>query len=188
MPFVSYLDEESGVTQIAAYHGEAFDHISNFTEAVMRGPSAFSAGERELIAAFVSGLNACQFCHGIHSHTAAAYGVDLGLFEDLIADVDAADVAPNLKPVLQFVRKLTLSPSRMTEADARAVFDAGWDERALHDAVLVCAMFNFYNRLIEGHGVKGYAGLFETRGPRLKRVGYTAAALAAGDPPSGSGG
>ncbi|MHA1563788.1 MAG: carboxymuconolactone decarboxylase family protein [Alphaproteobacteria bacterium] len=172
MPFFDFLDEESGVHRIADYHGAGFDHIDQFTEDVMRGPSSLSVAERELIAAFVSGLNACQFCHGVHSHTAAAYGVDLGLFDDLIADIDSAAVTPQLKPVLHYVRKLTQSPSRMTQADAQAVFDAGWDERALHDAVLVCAMFNFYNRLIEGHGVKGYDALFKDRGPRLQRSGY----------------
>ncbi len=172
MPFFEFLDEESGVTRIAEYHGAGFDHVAQFTEEVMRGPSAFSVAERELIAAFVSGLNACQYCHGVHSQTAAAYGVDLGLFDDLMADMDAAAVAPKLKPVLRYVRKLTQTPSRMTQADAKAVFDVGWDERALHDAVLVCAMFNFYNRVIEGHGVKGYDALYRDRGPRLQRGGY----------------
>jgi hypothetical protein len=31
------------------------------TQAVMRGPSAWSVGERELFAAFVSSLNQCRF-------------------------------------------------------------------------------------------------------------------------------
>jgi intergrase/recombinase len=31
------------------------------TQAVMRGPSAWSAGERELFAAFVSNVNDCHF-------------------------------------------------------------------------------------------------------------------------------
>ena len=31
------------------------------TQAVMRGPSAWTVGERELFAAFVSRLNQCQF-------------------------------------------------------------------------------------------------------------------------------
>ncbi|NET05043.1 MAG: hypothetical protein F6K09_11890 [Merismopedia sp. SIO2A8] len=32
----------------------------------MRGESALSAGERELITAYVSGLNACNYCYGSH--------------------------------------------------------------------------------------------------------------------------
>jgi len=33
--------------------------------------------------------------------------------------------------------------------------DTGWDDRAVHDAVSVCSLFNFMNRLIEGMGVEG---------------------------------
>jgi hypothetical protein len=39
-----------------AYFGSA---MSALTQAVMRGPSAWSVGERELFAAFVSRLNQC---------------------------------------------------------------------------------------------------------------------------------
>src|SRR5580765_3902700 len=37
--------------------------------AVMRGPSDWAPGERELFAAFVSRLNTCHFCVGIHTVT-----------------------------------------------------------------------------------------------------------------------
>lgn len=58
-----------------------------------------------------------------------------------------------MRPILHYVRKLTEDPSSVTDADAKAVLDAGWDERALHHAVHVCALFNFMNRLVEGHGI-----------------------------------
>jgi len=41
----------------------------------------------------------------------------------------------------------------MTEADAAPVYAAGWDERALYDAIVVCALFNFMNRLVDGCGI-----------------------------------
>ncbi len=37
------------------------DHLARFTQAVMRGPSKLSPGQRELIAAFTSRLNQCPF-------------------------------------------------------------------------------------------------------------------------------
>ena len=40
----------------------------------------------------------------------------------------------------------------MIQEDADAVFDAGWDEKALHDAIAVCARMSFMNRLVEGFG------------------------------------
>lgn len=57
-----------------------------------------------------------------------------------------------LKPLLAFVRKLTLTPGDMAEADADAVFAAGWDEKALHDAIAITARMCFMQRLVEGFG------------------------------------
>ena len=56
-------------------------------------------------------------------------------------------------PCFSFVHKLTLSPSRMTAADAEAVFAAGWNDRALHDAAAICGLFNLMSRLVDGLGI-----------------------------------
>jgi alkylhydroperoxidase family enzyme len=83
---------------------------------------------------------------------AYAWGVEEGLIEKLLKDMESAPVEPRLKPILAFVRKLTLTPSEMTQADADAVFDAGWDEKALHDAIAITARMCFMQRLTEGYG------------------------------------
>jgi hypothetical protein len=59
------------------------------------------------------------------------------------------------------------------QADADKVFAAGWSERALHDAVLTTCLFNFMNRLLEGHGAKGSAEVYHARGQALKESGYS---------------
>jgi alkylhydroperoxidase family enzyme len=74
--------------------------------------------------------------------------------------------------LLAYARKLTLSPARMTQADADAVFAAGWSERALHDAALTVCLFNFMNRLLDGHGCKGAAEIYAVRGKVLMDEGY----------------
>ena len=120
---------------------------------VMRGESDLSIADRELIAAYVSGLNACAYCHGAHIVFAKAYGIEVETIEALMEDRDTAPVREDLKPVLAYVEKLTVSPSRMTEADAQAVYAAGWSEGALFDAIQVCGVFNLVNRLVEGTGI-----------------------------------
>jgi len=52
------------------------------------------------------------------------------------------------------------------------VFAAVWSDRAFHDAVSVCALFNFMNRLVEGHGIKGNAEYFYAASKRLREGGY----------------
>lgn len=51
-----------GVVKTLFYRPGFFgDHQSAWTNQVMRGPSAWTVGERELFAAFTSKLNQCEF-------------------------------------------------------------------------------------------------------------------------------
>jgi uncharacterized peroxidase-related enzyme len=146
--------------------------LGELTEAAMRGPSPFSQGERELIAAYVSGLNACVYCHGTHVGVAEACGISADLIKALLDDVDTAPVEARMKPVLRYARKLTLSPARIADADAAAVYDAGWGDDALYSTVLVTALFNFYNRLVDGVGLALPDGYPLEAAKRLSTKGY----------------
>jgi len=124
-----------------------------YFEGVLRSDGELSIGEREMIAAYVSGLNACTFCYGSHRVYAEVFGIKRGVIDALLKDIDTADVRERLKPILHYVKKLNTLPSRITAADAKAVFVAGWTEAALFEAVQVCAAFNLMNRIVEGTGV-----------------------------------
>lgn len=51
-----------GVVRTLRYRKDFFGHpFSELTEQVMRGPSEWAVGEREMFAAFVSRLNQCVF-------------------------------------------------------------------------------------------------------------------------------
>ena len=75
-----------------------------------------------------------------------------GVVEALVADVDTAPVPEKLKPLMRLVRKLTLTPTEVGQADADAVLAAGWDQKAYHDAVALTARMTFMSRIIHGHG------------------------------------
>lgn len=130
--------------------------LAEYQNRVMRGKSALSIAEREMIAAYVSGLNACSFCHGAHTVHAKAFGIEVSVIESMIEDLSTSSVDEKLKPVLEYAGKLTRTPSRMTEADAQTVYDAGWSEEALFDAIQVCGLFNLMNRMLEGTGITEY--------------------------------
>ena len=49
------------IMHLFAYKPDRTDHLSAFTQGVMRGPSPLSPGMRELIAAFTSRRNDCPF-------------------------------------------------------------------------------------------------------------------------------
>ena len=118
----------------------------------MNGPSPLSQGERELILAYAAGVAGCDFVRVAHSAVAYAWGVEDGLVERLLQDPGMMPSESRLKPLLAYVRKLMISPGQMSQADADAVFAAGWNEQALHDAIAVTARAAFMQRLVEGHG------------------------------------
>lgn len=184
MPFFPSLPPDAGVRHIVSLNPAAGRALIEFHEAALRSASGLTARDKELIAAYVSGLNACQYCYGVHSETAKAFGIDASLLEQLLADIESASVESRLKPILLYARKLTLEPARMTQADADSVFASGWSESELHDAVLTICLFNFMNRLLEGHGVKGNSALYQARGQALHDDGYAPLLRALPPPPS----
>ena len=53
-------------------------------------------------------MNTCTYCFGTHQATAEAMGIEPGLLDALLKDIDGAPVPEKMKPVLHYVRKLTL--------------------------------------------------------------------------------
>lgn len=147
-------------------------HISEFLQSLMRGPSPLSEGERELIGAYVSGLNGCAYCYGSHALIAESFGIAAEVLEGLMRDIDSSSVDERIKPLLRYAGKLTQSPARMSDADAAAVYDAGWDDTALFHTIAVCAYFNFVNRVVEGTGVSGEQTDYQKEADHLIERGY----------------
>ncbi len=174
MPFLPSMPADALVKDVYSINPQSFRHWLHVEEAIMRGASAFTAGERELMAAYVSKLNSCTYCASSHSEAAIVLGVERKLIEALTADIDTAPIDKRFKPIFKFLKKLTLTSSKMIQADADAIFAEGWDERALHDIVMVCCCFSFMNRLADGHGLPSDPTLFAARAKRHAEEGYLA--------------
>jgi uncharacterized peroxidase-related enzyme len=170
------LGDEGVLPDVFRRFPETAAPLLDYCQRLMRGPSPLSVAQRELIAAFVSALNCCEYCQKVHSALAVAFGVDEGLVATVIADVDAAPVEEAMKPVLRLVRTLTLTPAQVHDAEVAEVYAAGWDEQTLHDAVSVCGLLNFMNRMVEGLGITASPDYYQTASRQLGGgAGYTGA-------------
>lgn len=67
--------------------------------------------------------------------------------------------------LLRYVRKLTLDPQNMVEADIAALRDAGANDGEILEANQVCAYFNYSNRLLNGLGVTTKGDILGTSPP-----------------------
>ena len=174
VPFLPSLRQGSSLLDVFKAFPETCSPLLEFHEVLLRGPSPFTEGERELIAAYVSGLNRCRYCHGVHTATAERLGVPEGSVRRLVEDIDSADVDAKMKPVLHYARKLTHQAAGVTKADADAILAAGWSEIAIYHTVAVTALFNFMNRFVEGLGIELDAAYVAPASKRLAESGYRA--------------
>ena len=90
----------------------------------MSGPSAWSVGDRELMAAFVSKTNACAFCIGAHTATAAMAYQDKAKVQAVLADLETAPIEEPLRATLRLLGKLTREHA-VNADDMRAVLCRG---------------------------------------------------------------
>jgi hypothetical protein len=116
------------------------------THEAMRGPSAWSIGDRELMAAFVSQANRSPFCVTAHSSTSGRWYRDPAKVAAALDDLDTAPIDERLRATLRMLGKLSREHSIGT-GDIHAVLDAGVSPHEIEDALAVCLVFNITARL-----------------------------------------
>jgi len=122
-----------------------------FTHEAMRGPSAWSVADRELMAAYVSTVNESAFCIGAHSATARQAYQDGPKVAAALADLESSPVEDGLKATLRMLGKLTRD-GELGAGDMRQVLAAGVSRQQVQDALAVCAAFNTTGRLADAFG------------------------------------
>lgn len=122
-----------------------------FTHEAMRGASTWSIADRELMAAYVSGVNESAFCVGAHTATASQAYQDGPRVAAVLADLESAPVEEPLRATLRMLGKLTRE-GKVSAEDMRDVLAAGVSPEQVQDALAVCAAFNTTNRLADAFG------------------------------------
>lgn len=172
MAYLSYLGADASLLDIFHRDEARFEPLIPFVQWVMRGPSELSDAEREILAAYVSALNACNFCFAAHRAVAEDLSVDPLTIDMLVADPEAALLDEKLLPILKFTRKLTNAPATVSQADVAAVLKAGWSEQTVEDVTCICGLFGLLNRLVDGLGIQAEGHDFNAVTNAVRGAGY----------------
>ena len=146
--------EHPGITGLMRYRPETAGPLNALADVLLHGTHpTLTPGERELIAAYVSGLNDCTFCASSHSAFAAAQlDGGLPLVESVRADLDSAEVTPKLRALLTIAAAVRHDGRSVTTAMVQAARAAGATDLEIHDTVLIAAAFCMFNRYVDGLG------------------------------------
>lgn len=161
------------IWHLLAFDPDAAHHLAALSHTLMHKPSPISGGLRELIAAYTSSLNKCEFCMKAHAAVASQLLGDEALVWGVIRDLQASSLPEKEKALLRFVGKVTLDASSITAADTQHLHQAGWDDASIFYAISACSLFNFYNRWISASGVHPVSDeAFKRLASRMVAKGY----------------
>lgn len=174
MPHIELPGNLPGITAGFAFRPETAKPMRELAHVLLHQPNSLSAGERELIATYVSARNDCHFCQSSHGAAAACHLGDASVVEKVKADFRDAPVSPKLKALLAIAGKVQKDGKLVTSADIDAARAQGATDLEIHDTVLIAAAFSMYNRYVDGLGTwqPQNPEMYAQMGKRLADQGY----------------
>ncbi|HWG65070.1 MAG TPA: hypothetical protein VG253_25575 [Streptosporangiaceae bacterium] len=158
---LSRVDSPDIVKMLLYRPGFLTNPLLELTTKAMRGPSYWTAGEREYLAMCTAQLHQCPFCIDTHAElTRIASQGD-------IDPENPASARPELRAVRDFLATITRTPDR---ADATGI--TGLPEHAVLEALQVNVVWNVVNRLANAFGFTLREGQLHSGTRALHRFGY----------------
>lgn len=151
MAYINVPEHVPGIRSLVMFRPETGKYLYQLAQVLLRGESTLSEAERELIAAYVSKRNDCDFC--TYSHAAAArylYGEEAAIVDETLRDMQQASVSDKMKALLHIAGKVQILGKAVTSQDIAAAKELGATDRELHDTVLIAAAFCMFNRYVDG--------------------------------------
>jgi len=164
-----------GIMELLFYKGPTGEALSKLAHTLLHGPSGLTPGERELIAAYVSKLNDCEFCYESHSASANVHLNDEGRTTNcVLKDPAEALISDKLKALLRIASRVQKSGREVHPEVIELARQQGASDEDIHDTVLIAAAFCMYNRYVDGLGARVPAEKADylPMGERMAKTGY----------------
>ncbi len=140
-----------GIVGPLTFSPETAKPLTDLAEVLLRGPNTLTSAEREMIAAYVSYRNECNFCQLSHSAAAAAHlEGNYALVDCVKSDPESAQVSDKMKALLNIAGKVQKGGKQVTSEDVERARAIGATDKEIHDTVLIAAAFCMYNRYVDG--------------------------------------
>jgi uncharacterized peroxidase-related enzyme len=153
MPYIDVDPELPGIRALLAFSPDTAAPMGALTNLLMRSSDGLSMADRELIAAHVSYLNDCFYCHQSHGEIAVCYlNGNEALVDQVKADPASAAISDKLKALLAIAGSVQKGGKHVTAEQVETAKTLGATDRDIHDTVLIAALFCLFNRYVDGLG------------------------------------
>ncbi|KAG0646478.1 Chromatin-associated swi6 [Hyphodiscus hymeniophilus] len=177
MPHVALPPNKPGMVALGSYRPDVYSRLASLADLLLHEEhpdSSLSLGERELIAAYVSALNDCNYCQAAHGSVAAAHLQDPKLVDDVKINLESSAVSSKMKTLLRLAALVQRSGRDVSRDAIESAKKEGASDMDVHDTVLIAAMFCMFNRYVDGLDTEmpGNMAEFANRGAMIAERGY----------------
>lgn len=138
---------------------DLLEPLVDYVNRLMIETHALPRSTKELIAAYVSKLNACAYCVDAHSAMAIAQGFTRNEVKTILEDIDGTNlIDEKTKTLLRLSETITNHSYKIHEGRIQELRDKGCTEEEVFEAIAVASLFNFMDRMADATGapVEGF--------------------------------
>lgn len=138
---------------------DLLESIVQYVNRLLIETHALPRSTKELIAAYVSKLNACAYCVDAHSAMAMAQGFTQDQVQSILENIDDSPLIDDkTKLILHFSETITRNSYKIYEGTLQDLRDHGCTDEELFESIAVASLFNFMDRMADALGapVEGF--------------------------------
>lgn len=153
MPHIALPEGYPGIRSLFMYNPATAKPLNDLVQTLLHDPSTstLTPGERELIAAYTSGLNQCKYCASTHGAIAKyQLGGNEKIVRDVMDDPSRAGVSDKMKALLKIAANVHRGGKEVSADDIAFAKEHGATDKEIHDTVLIAAAFCMFNRYVDG--------------------------------------
>ena len=164
----SQIGEVHNLYRAHSLRPETIDGSDRLYKAVLHCPdNTLAPWLGELVATYVAALNECHYAFVNHGANFCHHLDDDDRAERIMAalpqGVPVEELDEKSLALLDYTRKLTMEPGKMTQEDLLPLRRLGFTDGEIVEANQICAGFNYWTRTLNGLGVEldSWAGLYD---------------------------
>jgi uncharacterized peroxidase-related enzyme len=175
MPYIEVDPNLPGIRSLMAFSPETAEPMGVLANLLLRSNDSLSMSDRELIAAHVSYLNDCFYCHHSHGEIAVCYlNGNRDLVNQVKTDYLRAPITDKLKSLLSIAASVQKGGKYVKPEQVEHAKALGASDKDIHDVVLIAAMFCLFNRYVDGLAANTPSDLstYPLRAKQIAEHGY----------------
>jgi uncharacterized peroxidase-related enzyme len=143
-----------GILKCFATHPPLLEQIIAMASSLLFVEGHLTRKTKEMIATYVSALNACPYCIDSHASLLHQQGASDGLLLALLTgDLAGRSITVMERSLLRFTAKVTDESYKVSPADIESLQNDGWSEPQIAETVHITALFACFNRVANTFGL-----------------------------------